>query len=127
MPMGLNTTTFNVDELITSYADNQIQDHETVQQIEELLNKDQKLNAKFRAEIMTRDLLRKRLPEVELPAVTYAKVMTSIEGLIEASKKKYNASGALNSSKHKATLHSCNHLKKHSLKNLLECRVTHLP
>ena len=46
MPMGLNTTAFNIDELITSYADNQISDPETKKQIEELLSKDSKLNAK---------------------------------------------------------------------------------
>ena len=36
MPMGLNTTTFNIDELISSYADNQITDPETKKQIEDL-------------------------------------------------------------------------------------------
>ena len=80
MPMGLNTTSFNIDELITSYADNQISDPETKKQIEELLASDQKLNAKYRSEILTRDLYRTRFPEVELPAATYQKVMSSIDG-----------------------------------------------
>ncbi|MEO8512918.1 MAG: hypothetical protein ABI543_05135 [Ignavibacteria bacterium] len=85
MPMGLNTTTFNIDELITSYADNQISDPETKKQIEELLAKDQLLNAKYRSEILTRDLYRTRFPQVELPKETYSKVISSIDGLIAGS------------------------------------------
>ena len=86
--MGLNTTSFNIDELITSYADNQISDPETKKQLEELLASDQKLNAKYRSEILTRDLYRTRFPEVELPAATYQKVMSSIDGIIEGAYKK---------------------------------------
>lgn len=94
MPMGLNTTTFNIDELISSYADNQITDPELKKQIEDLLSKDQKLNAKYKAEVLTKDLLRTRLPEVELPSATYQKVMLSIDNMIAESKKKYNTSSA---------------------------------
>ena len=86
--MGLSTTSFNIDELITSYADNQISDPETKKQLEELLASDQKLNAKYRSEILTRDLYRTRFPEVELPAATYQKVMSSIDGIIEGAYKK---------------------------------------
>lgn len=93
--MGLNTTTFNIDELITSYADNQITDPETKKQIEDLLEKDQKLYAKYRSEVLTRDLLRNRLPEAELPAATYSKVILSIDNLVAESKKKYSAAGNL--------------------------------
>lgn len=88
MPMGLNTTTFNIDELISSYADNQITDPDLKKQIEDLLSKDQKLNAKYKAEVLTKDLLRTRLPEVELPTATYQKVMLSIDNMIADSKKK---------------------------------------
>lgn len=91
--MGLNTTTFNIDELITSYADNQITDPETKKQIEDLLEKDQKLYAKYRTEVLTRDLLRNRLPEAELPAATYNKVILSIDNLVAESKKKFSAAG----------------------------------
>lgn len=87
--MGLNTTTFNIDELITSYADNQISDPETKKQIEDLLAKDQKLNAKFRSELLTKQLLRSRLPEQDLPQATYNKVMLSIDNMIADAKKKY--------------------------------------
>lgn len=93
--MGLNTTTFNIDELITSYADNQITDPETKKQIEDLLEKDQKLYAKYRSEVLTRDLLRNRLPEADLPAATYNKVILSIDNLVAESKKKYSAAGNL--------------------------------
>ena len=85
--MGLNTTAFNIDELITSYADNQISDPETKKQIEELLSKDSKLNAKYRSEVLTKNLLKSRIPEAELPQATYNKVMVSIDGLIADSKK----------------------------------------
>lgn len=71
--MGLNTTTFNIDELITSYADNQITDPETKKQIEDLLEKDQKLYAKYRSEVLTRDLLRNRLPEADFRQLHTAK------------------------------------------------------
>lgn len=87
--MGLNTTAFNIDELITSYADNQISDPETKKQIEELLSKDPKLNAKYRSEVLTKNLLKSRIPEAELPQATYNKVMISIDGLIADSKKNY--------------------------------------
>lgn len=87
--MGLNTTAFNIDELITSYADNQISDPETKKQIEELLSKDSKLNAKYRSEVLTKNLLKSRIPEAELPQATYNKVMVSIDGLIADSKKNY--------------------------------------
>ena len=97
MPMGLNTTTFNIDELISSYADNQISDPELKKQIEDLLSKDQKLNAKYKAEVLTKDLLRTRLPEVELPTATYQKVMLSIDNMIAESKKKYNTTAAAQS------------------------------
>lgn len=90
MPMGLNTTTFNIDELISSYADNQITDPETKKQIEDLLSKDQKLSAKYKAEVLTKELLRSRLPEAELPKATYQKVMLSIDNMIADSKKKYS-------------------------------------
>lgn len=89
--MGLNTTTFNIDELITSYADNQISDTETKQQIEDLLSKDQKLNAKYQSEVLTKNLLRTRFPEAELPAATYEKVIASIDSIIAGTQKKINA------------------------------------
>lgn len=95
--MGLNTTTFNSDELISAYADNQITDPETKQQVEELLKKDQKLEAKYRSEILTKQLLKNRIPQAELPDATYLKVMSSIDGAIAASKKKYADSHAINS------------------------------
>lgn len=89
--MGLNTTAFNIDELITSYADNQISDPDTKKQIEELLSKDPKLNAKYESEVLTKNLLKSRIPEAELPHATYNKVMLSIDELIAVSKKNYTA------------------------------------
>lgn len=96
--MGLNTTTFNSDELISAYADNQITDPETKQQVEELLKKDQKLEAKYKSELLTKQLLKNRIPQAELPDATYMKVMSSIDGVIAASKKKYADSHSLNTS-----------------------------
>lgn len=87
--MGLNTTTFNTDELITAYADNQISDPVTKQQVEELLRKDQKLLAKYKSELLTKQLLKSRMPQADLPRETYMKVMSSVDDAISASKKKY--------------------------------------
>ncbi len=89
--MDLNTTTFNIDELITSFADNQISDTQTKHQIEDLLNKDQKLNAKYQSEVLTKNLLRARFPEAELPAATYEKVIALIDSIIAGTQKKNNA------------------------------------
>ncbi len=95
MPMGLNTTTFNIDELITSYIDNQISDSETKKQIEELLANNQKLNAKYCSEILTRNSYRTRFPEVELPQETYQRVISSIDSIIAGAQKKNTTSGSL--------------------------------
>lgn len=85
MPMGqITTTAFNIDELITSYIDDQIPDAELKSQIEQMISSDPKLDAKYRSELLTRDMLRKRLPEVELPERTYQKVLTSIDKLVRA-------------------------------------------
>lgn len=81
----ITTTAFNIDELITSYIDNQIPDAELKSQIEQMISSDPKLNAKYRSELLTRDMLRKRLPEVEVPVRTYQNVLTSIDKLIQAS------------------------------------------
>ena len=93
--MGLNTTSFNIDELITSYADNQITDPETKKQLEELLANDEKLNAKYRSEVLTRNLYRERFQEAELPRETYNKVIASIDDIIAGAYKKNNAAGQL--------------------------------
>lgn len=84
--MGQDITTFNIDELISSYIDNQITDPELKAQIEEKLASDQKLGAKYKSELLTKNLLRSRLPEAELPAETYSKVMSSIDSLMASAK-----------------------------------------
>ena len=91
MPMGQNTTTFNIDELITSYIDGQIPDAELKSQIEESIAKDAKLNAKYRAELLTRDMLRKRMPGAELTQDTYQNVMNSVDRLISEANAKRNS------------------------------------
>lgn len=80
--MGLNTTSFNIDELITSYIDNQIPDPELKSQIEGMLLSDAKLNAKYESELLTKNLLSSKLTEVELPPSTYNKVISNIDNLI---------------------------------------------
>lgn len=84
--MGQNITTFNIDELISSYIDNQITDPELKAQIEEKLATDQKLYAKYKAELLTKNLIHSRIHEAELPAATYSKVMASIDSLITSAK-----------------------------------------
>jgi hypothetical protein len=91
MPMGQYTTTFNIDELITSYIDDEIPDPELRSQIEEMLGKDAALNAKYQSELLTRNMMRERMPEAELPIKTYQSVITSIDSVIAAANLKKNA------------------------------------
>jgi hypothetical protein len=88
--MGQYTTAFNIDELITSYIDDQIPDPELKRQIEEMLAKDASLDAKYRSELLTRNMLRQRMPVTELPAKTYQNVIASIDSVIAAAKVKKN-------------------------------------
>jgi hypothetical protein len=84
--MGETTTTFNIDELITSYIDDQISDPELRSQIEQKLNSDVKLNAKYKSELLTKNMLRARLPEVEIPQKTSDRVLRSIDFLVSDAK-----------------------------------------
>ncbi len=90
MPMGQHTTTFNIDELITSYIDDQIPDKELRSQIEDMLARDASLNAKYRSELLTRNMLRARMPEAELPSKTYQSVIASIDSIIDSARLKKN-------------------------------------
>lgn len=85
MPMGQENTTFNIDELISSYIDNQISDPELKAQIEDKLRTDPRLNAKYKTELLTKNLMRSKMPQAELPRETYGKVMASIDSLISTS------------------------------------------
>lgn len=85
--MGLNTTSFNIDELITSYIDNQISDHELKSQIEGMLKSDAKLNAKYKSELLTKEFLSSRFPEVDVPQTTYNKVVSCIDNLVINAKR----------------------------------------
>ena len=80
--MGQSTTTFNIDELITSYIDNQISDPELKSQIEAMLSKDEKLNRKYKSELLTKQMLSRRLPEIQVPESTYQNVISSLDSLI---------------------------------------------
>ncbi len=80
--MGLNTTSFNIDELITSYIDNQISDQELRSQIEGMLKSDSKLNAKYESELLTKNLLSSRLTEIDVPQTTYNRIISSIDNLV---------------------------------------------
>jgi len=87
--MGQNTTAFNSDELITSYIDNQIHDPELKKQVGEMISNDAKLNQKFRAELLTKNLLSSRLKNAELPNDTYIRVTSYINSLVLAQKQNY--------------------------------------
>lgn len=83
--MGQDITTFDIDELISSYIDNRITDPELKKQIEDKLKSDSKLNAKYQSELLTKNLISQRISASELPERTYMKVMNSIDALIENS------------------------------------------
>jgi hypothetical protein len=80
--MGQANTTFNIDELVSSYIDNQITDHELKKQIEDKLTSDRKLNAKYKSELLTKSILQSKLQSAELPGMTYNRVMASIDDII---------------------------------------------
>jgi len=83
MPMGQNTTAFNIDELITSYIDNQISDPELQKQVEDMISGDANLNSKYRSELLTKNLFRERIKQAELPDETYNKITLSINTLVQ--------------------------------------------
>jgi len=86
--MGQSTTTFNIDELITSYIDNQISDPELKSQIEAMLSKDEKLMRKYKSELLTKQMLSSKLPVIDVPEKTYRNVISSIDGIIEQVKSR---------------------------------------
>lgn len=89
--MGQDITTFNIDELVSSYIDNQITDAELKKQIEDKLNSDEKLRAKYKSELLTKNLLQHMLPNAELPEHTYRNVMSGIDKMISDALHKRNA------------------------------------
>lgn len=96
--MDLNTTSFNIDELLSAYADNQIKDKQTIKEIKELLAKDKKLAAKYQSELLTKKLLQTRLNSTELPSQTHQRVMNSIDEIISKAKYNYQHSANYNDS-----------------------------
>lgn len=92
MPMGLNTTNFssdNIDELLTSYIDNQIKDPQAIQFVEEKLRTDEILSKKYKSELLTRNAYRARLKQSDVPQNLSMKINASIESLIEEASKKH--------------------------------------
>src|SRR4030095_16390318 len=89
MPMGLNTTAFNSDELITSYIDNQISDPDLIKQVEDMIKNDVRFYNKYHAELLTKKLFNSRIKEAELPRETYLKVTNSINFLAEKHRENY--------------------------------------
>ena len=88
MPMGEHITNLNTDELITSYIDKQITDPETLRKVEDMLKNDEHLARKYKSELLTKTLLSKRLPLVEVPHKTLLSVTAGIDGLIKDAENK---------------------------------------
>lgn len=88
MPMGELITNFNIDELITSYIDKQITDPETLRKVEDMLKNDELLARKYKSELLTKTLLSKRLPLVEVPQKTFLNVTGAIDGLIKTAENR---------------------------------------
>ncbi|MCX7878780.1 MAG: hypothetical protein N2510_09110, partial [Ignavibacteria bacterium] len=68
MPREKNYTTFNIDELITAYIDNQIPNAELKSQIEKLINSDETIRKKYLCELLLKNYLREKLPMHDPPA-----------------------------------------------------------
>lgn len=92
MPMDQNTTAFNVDELITSYIDNQISDPVLRKQVEDMIAGDERLSNKYKAELLTKNLIKSRMKNVELSNTLYLKITSSINTLVGEHKKSYTSS-----------------------------------
>src|SRR5437667_9481647 len=94
MPMGENTTNFssdNIDELLTSYIDNEIKDPQSVKFIEEKLKTSESLTKKYKSELLTRNSYRERLKAADVPQNTIMKVNAAIDKLIEDARKKHSS------------------------------------
>jgi len=89
--MDLNTTAFNIDELITSYIDNQISDPALRKQVEDMIAGDARLNSKYKTELLTKNLLQSRIKQAELSDQIYLKITSSINTIVEQHKQSYNS------------------------------------
>jgi hypothetical protein len=91
MPMGEHITNFSIDELISSYIDNQIDDPEQLKKVKEMLSKDEILTKKYESELLTKKLLAARLKNVEVPPACFMKLSGAIEEIINTAKRNENA------------------------------------
>lgn len=78
--MGTDTTKQNIDELITSFIDDQ--DPAAKERIAAMLENDDVLQKKYRSELLTKNFLRKKLGSVDVPEKSYLRVTSSIDSLI---------------------------------------------
>ena len=91
MPMGESITNLNIDEFISSYIDKQISDPQTVKKIEEMLKGDENLRKKYESELLTKNLLKSRLKNAEVPKATYMKVTAAVDKMIADASKQTHA------------------------------------
>lgn len=82
--MGEIITNDNINEFLTSYIDGQIIDSDTNKQIKSFIEGNDLVFKKYKAELLTRNLFRKRLVSAELPSAAAAKVTNSIDSLINS-------------------------------------------
>lgn len=91
-------TTFNIDELITAYIDNQIQNVETKERIKKLVESDETIRKKYLCELLTKNFLRKKLPLKDPPIVAYQMYEESVQALSENKVSTENNKGLINTS-----------------------------
>ncbi len=82
--MGEIITNDNINEFLTSYIDGQINDPVTDKQVKNLIESNDLVFKKYKAELLTRNLFRTRMASSELPSETVTNVNNSIDSLIKA-------------------------------------------
>jgi hypothetical protein len=90
MPMGVSITNETIDEFLTSQIDGENKDMDTVNKVEEMLQKDPNLMKKYRSEMLTKQMFNSRLRPLEVPSSTYLRITASIDGLILNAKNQYS-------------------------------------
>jgi hypothetical protein len=88
--MGEIITNDNISEFLTSYIDGQIKDPDIFKQVKSLIESNDSVFKKYKAELLTRNLFRTRMASVELPSASVTKINNSIDSLIRTASSKHS-------------------------------------
>jgi len=100
--MGVKITIENIDEYLTSFIDGQYQSEEERQQVQQFIEKDERIYKKYKSELLTRNLLKTKLTSAELPHATVVKINNSVGGLVYSALENKKRLAALSSDSEEA-------------------------